>query len=496
MSLRMVCLDRARTQLRALTEEFASADATVLDRAASAAADLPRLSECADIATLTRDREIPSTPAERARLDEVTEQYAHARSLFETGHYAEGLAAAQALTRSLGDTLPRRAAEVHYLEGDLLFFQGRASKAVDAYAEAIYAAERGGYGLYLARSYARCAFVTTTLTNYAESQRLARHAEAVMAAIGQDPLAETWRLHAVAGQRAAEGRIGESQALIERALQVYSKAYGRDAVTATLMSAVGAASRRDKPREALHWLQEGLAVQEALLGSHHPRLAYPLTHLGRVLVSLGRPDEAILLFERAIALRQLLAEKDDGSIWEEYLWEAAAYDEKRDYARALEMAGRARERVNRPPNKARVAALYGWIQVESGATAEALPELQKTAAFLESLKWPGGDEDLMLALRAIGLADHKLGHDGEAVTALDKACAMAEEHHLPLDLAESQFLLAQVLWAKPDRRARARQLAELAHRGFADVSNPLRADGVRDWIATLPSVELRMLQIR
>jgi eukaryotic-like serine/threonine-protein kinase len=489
MSLRMLCLDRARAQLKALTEVFASADATVLDRAASATANLPRLSECADVAMLTRDREAPRTQGERARLDEVTAQYAHARSLFETGRYAEGLTAAQSLARSLGDALPRRAAEVHYLEGELLFLQGDPEKAGPAYEEAIYAAERGGYGLYLARSYARYAFVESCSRHYAESQRLARHAESVMAAIGLDPLAETWRLNAFAAERGAVGRVDESLALQERAFQVYSKAYGRDAVAATLMSAVGSTLRRQKPRDALHWLQEGLAVQEALLGSHNPRLAYPLVHLGRVLIALGRPDEAIALLERAIALRRLVADKDDHIIVDGYLREAEAYDEKRDHARALEMAGRARGLVALPQNRARIDALYGWIQVESGAAAEALPALQKAAAIQAAFNWAGGDEDLMRALRAIGLAHHKLGHHAEAIAAIEKARAMAEEYQLPLELAESQFLLARVLWAKPDQRAHAHQLAELALRGFADVPNPLRADSVRDWIATLLPAE-------
>src|SRR5262249_28043017 len=52
LSLRMECLDRRLAELRSLTDLFASADATVVEKASVAARSLPSLATCADGAAL------------------------------------------------------------------------------------------------------------------------------------------------------------------------------------------------------------------------------------------------------------------------------------------------------------------------------------------------------------------------------------------------------------------------------------------------------------
>ncbi|HSP77080.1 MAG TPA: serine/threonine-protein kinase, partial [Myxococcaceae bacterium] len=96
--LQEYCLERRRSQLRALTELLARGpDRELVDRAVQAAQSLPPLAYCADARALTAAVPPPEEPAVRARVESLQERVDRLQALHDAGKFREGL--------SLGDSL-------------------------------------------------------------------------------------------------------------------------------------------------------------------------------------------------------------------------------------------------------------------------------------------------------------------------------------------------------------------------------------------------------
>ncbi|HXU64537.1 MAG TPA: serine/threonine-protein kinase [Polyangia bacterium] len=89
LDLRMACLNGRLTDLRALTDVFAGADAKVVENAVTSAAALPRVDRCADVALLRAVVQPPADEATRARVDRLRAQLAHLTAVWHAGRCSE-----------------------------------------------------------------------------------------------------------------------------------------------------------------------------------------------------------------------------------------------------------------------------------------------------------------------------------------------------------------------------------------------------------------------
>ena len=97
LDLRMDCLDRDRDSLRALTDVLAAADIDMVSRAIDAAAALPDIARCADVAALRVVVPAPRDPLLRQQVDRLRQRIAEARALGDTGRWEQGIAKARPL---------------------------------------------------------------------------------------------------------------------------------------------------------------------------------------------------------------------------------------------------------------------------------------------------------------------------------------------------------------------------------------------------------------
>ncbi|MCA9713163.1 MAG: serine/threonine protein kinase, partial [Myxococcales bacterium] len=93
---RMLCFDRGRTELRALSDGFAKADAQVVENAREGAAALPRLDVCDDTKALLAAVPPPAGDAARAQEQQIRERLAEARVHDLRGEWATAFEMTQA----------------------------------------------------------------------------------------------------------------------------------------------------------------------------------------------------------------------------------------------------------------------------------------------------------------------------------------------------------------------------------------------------------------
>src|SRR5262249_52845607 len=102
---RMECLEERRQHLAALTQVLGVAGAEEVQHAVRAAADLPRIDDCADPPAL-RKRERPLDPAVRGKIEALQADLARGKALRGVGNLKEARAVIQNLltaARSLGN---------------------------------------------------------------------------------------------------------------------------------------------------------------------------------------------------------------------------------------------------------------------------------------------------------------------------------------------------------------------------------------------------------
>ena len=95
MTLRMVCLDQKLQEMSALVDVLAHADEAMVEKAASAAAGLGSLDQCADVPGLLANAPAPSDPALRTRVAEIRKELSRAAALRLTGRSNEAAALAE-----------------------------------------------------------------------------------------------------------------------------------------------------------------------------------------------------------------------------------------------------------------------------------------------------------------------------------------------------------------------------------------------------------------
>ncbi|HVH98669.1 MAG TPA: serine/threonine-protein kinase, partial [Enhygromyxa sp.] len=145
LDLRQACLDRGRKAFEALTEQFGSGEATVIERAIEAAAELPDPRRCGDVDALLSGVQAPPEAAV-VEVAELREHLAEIETLATTGRWQQGLALAeQAVAQARGTGYGPVLAEALLVHGRLLAESRAGNKALAALQTALDEAERSGH---------------------------------------------------------------------------------------------------------------------------------------------------------------------------------------------------------------------------------------------------------------------------------------------------------------------------------------------------------------
>ena len=417
LGLRMDCLGRDRDSLRALTDLLAAADVDMVSRAIDAAAALPDIERCADVAALRVAPPAPRDPLLRQQVDRLRQRSAEARALGDAGRWNQGIAKAQPLLDQAAKMgYEPVVAEVLALLGFMDGMMDNAKESAEYSERALWLAETIRYDEVAAG--AAVALVGTVgymLGRPEEGERWGRFADAILKRMGPGherlqawlannrgetrvfagelAIAEPEMLKAIALKRKVDGgasadvaesmntlaelyaRRGELVKAIDMADQaraIYDREYGSDGI----MSGRGYSNRCEylstlgRYGEALDSCQKALAIWEAALGTDHVWLGYALTGIGVALTGLQRPREAVAPLRRALDIRKrreaLAAAR--GETW--FALARAEWDAGEDRAAARAAAASARsEYATAPGAEEKVRAVEVWLAAHGGKGA-------------------------------------------------------------------------------------------------------------------------------
>ncbi len=282
---RMACLQRRRSELKALLELYAQkADAEVVDKAVPAATGLSRLSACADTESLLAAVPPPAGAETKNQVNKLREKLDEALALEKAGKYQLALPLAKDASKAAQqiDYPPIRAESLFRL-GVLQSMIGKPSEAENTLYQAARAAA-------LAKDVALLARVSTGLVSVlgdkqarlGEALAISRLAEANVAQAGDDPLLLAGALYNLAVVYARQGKYPEAKTRFERVLALRKKVLPDDHLQmAGAHHALGVANEElgNKDQAQKHY-QRALSIWENTLGPDHPDVARALNGLG------------------------------------------------------------------------------------------------------------------------------------------------------------------------------------------------------------------------
>ena len=267
LDLRMSCLSDNLDQVHALVDTIAAPEGRAAAfQAVTAAKNLTPVSRCADVAVLRSDLPLPKDEQTLQAVVRLRRTLLEVRALREVGSIHAAFAKAQALRRDV------EAAGYRPLLGKTLTALGMVQTDLGVPAEqtledAVFAGESVRDDLTVATASAALVFIVGyRLDRLDDAKRWARLSAAALDRLVKSHESErvrSWLLH-------------------NHAVALYSH-------------------RNLEPALAL--IQQAIALKEETVGKDHPDTALSLWSLGSFLTYMGRSDEALPVFQRAIGDR-------------------------------------------------------------------------------------------------------------------------------------------------------------------------------------------------
>ncbi len=431
LSLRMACLERRMTGLRALSDVLARPDRQVVVQAVSAAHALTELRGCADIAALRAPVPPPDDPVVRAWVEELRTRLAEAEAMKNASQFAQAQPLAKQVVEAAGPLGYRP------LEGEALALLGHIEErlshfddAAELLQRAVFAAMAGGDTLTAARAAAVLGRVQCHRADYAGVRLWTDHARASLERAGGNDALEASVHAALACSANDRLRFAEAREHQQRALTLMERALGANNpglipylnVLSYIHDGLG------QMEQSLALVERSVALAQRALGPEHPSTAHAFYTLGGRLARLGRNDDAIAALERSVSLFEKSLGPDSASVAYSLVELGPVLSQRGDQARAasvLERSFTLFEKAYGAEHPTLAHGLWNWgmVRVRQGRAREALPRLERA---LTLVRKAFGEEHSRLAFPhlALGLAYQQLGRAGEARGAFEKAIAL------------------------------------------------------------------------
>ncbi len=465
--LEMACLRERREELGALVELLIEGDATVVAKATQAAADLASVDGC-------RQRGVEAAvmagvpPSQQAEVDEIRLTLARSVAAYKAGLFAVGIERAEAASQRAA-VLGYGPVEVEalYRLGTLQGFAGQLDEAEHTLRDATLRAVEVRHDRVAVQSATMLAFVVGYRQGKPEEGIIwTRHAKSALGRLEWDPLLD-------AEIRVTRASIFQVQGHYELALTEFTNALeqrieqmGEDhpTVGASYNNIGGTLRELGRNEEALAAMERARAVWGASYGPQHPVVATAHNGIGGVLEQMGRFVEARERFEQALQIREGAFGPDHISLaiildnLGSVLTRLGEFDRaQRVVERALAM--RERSLGSSHPHYPSSLVNLGLVAEKQGRLEDACAFHRRAIALWEESLGPT-HPFLSHPLTSLGRAERALGRDEIARPLLERALGIREAGAKATELAETQLLLAQVLW--PTEPGRARELAERA----------------------------------
>ncbi|MEM9453473.1 MAG: serine/threonine-protein kinase [Myxococcota bacterium] len=321
MRLRMRCLDRRRSSLRASVDVLADADAKVVQNAVKLVAGLPALTRCDDLDWLEQqDQRVPppEDPDLAAEVEALRERLADIEAMDKAGRYAEALEKVEAMwPHAEALEYSPLLAEVRHLQGDLRERNGQyAGSEQDLRRAHALALENHHDEITLGTAQSLAFVVGVRLARYVEGRQWGEMEALPLAQGSGEPTEVAESLSILGSVCLSQGEHEKAQEYYQRALELREKALGPEhpLVAATLDNLGGVYGGRGEYEEAKAYYERAIELWERTLGADHPLVASTLNNLGVVYDLQGKYEKAKAYYRQALEKQERSLGADHPSV--------------------------------------------------------------------------------------------------------------------------------------------------------------------------------------
>jgi serine/threonine protein kinase/tetratricopeptide (TPR) repeat protein len=456
LDLRQACLDRGRRAFEALTEQFASGEATVIERAIEAAAELPDPRRCSDVnALLTGVEAPPETVA--VEVGDLREHLAEIEMLGNTGRWQQGLALAeQAVEQARGTRYGPVLAEALLVHGRLLAESRAGDEALAALQTALDEAERNAHDELVPRVATELASLSIyTRPDPIRGRIWARRAMTALDRVQGDGHARARGLRALGNIERLDGENAQAEAHLREALELLDEHSAGHPDRAIMLNDLGNTlydqGRFDAAGEAY---EQALTQSIQSFGANHPRVGHAHYNLARVALAQANFDEVRTQNEQARTIYEAAYGPRHRDVGKVELLAANAAVAAGELADAVVHARRVKDiyDVEFAPDsldRAEPDLVLGHIAFATKQYDEALTHYRGCLA-TQRAALPPGHIQMALTLTNIGLVHLSLDEPDPAVDNLGEAVVLLEAGELvdPEELRLARHYLGDALLAR------------------------------------------------
>jgi serine/threonine protein kinase/tetratricopeptide (TPR) repeat protein len=433
LDLRMSCLSDRLGQVKALSDLFATADASIVERSVQSVESLPTLSRCADAAALRAPIPPPADPTTRRRVEELHPRLAQIGALDLAGKYTEGLALATVAAKDAESLrYPPLEAEAQLKLGQLLADHGDFAEATRVLRTSLVLGISGRHDEVAAWAATDLVYsLGLGQERYDEASGWAELARGVIDRLkNKDDILGVFHRR-LAALREEQGKLDESLSEAKEALDLELRKYGPEhhRVAVAYRDLGRAYYVSGKNEEALDCYQRSSAIDEKSLGADHPGFARALSGLANVYAAMGQYERAAATNLRALQIYQRLNpdHADIAILCNNMGNELEGLGKLDEALKYYQQALAVTERTRGASRTLVVSQLnIGNVELELGQTQAGLHRLEGALALAEREL---GTQHYVYgrALTSVGEAHRRLGHLEQAVTLLRRGEAIEEK---------------------------------------------------------------------
>ena len=306
LDLRMACLGERLNGARSLTQLLSQADGEVVDNAVDAADGLGTLELCADPKLLRNVLPPPGDAATRDEVAHIRAGIAEAKVLHDAGNEKAATGNLRALVADA-----RRVryspvlAEALLLLGEVLAGGDDGAGSHQAIKEAAWLAEASRADETEAEAVVFLVWTSGALGRYDEADDWTGQAYAILDRIGGHERLRAWLETHIADNRKSQGRYPEALAHEERAVALKVHAgVSRGDVARSLNNEANVLVDIGRNQEAVGYFDRAIADLAREVGAEHPLVATFISNKGESLDKLGRHEEARAAYRQALSIEE------------------------------------------------------------------------------------------------------------------------------------------------------------------------------------------------
>jgi len=454
LDLRMRCLERSRSAFSRTVDMLATADTTVVERAVSMVASLPKPARCDDVDALQAALPPPERAEDAAEVEAVRDQIVGVRLLLVADRAREALTTVESLAVR-AEALPYAPlqAEIRVVHGIVLVNAGRYPEAEAELTAAYRLATEIGHQEPASRAARELTVVHgQLLAKYPVGLAWGVTAESLARRVDLEGPQHANALRTIAIIELLQGEIERAADGFEHSLRIWESRPDAGLDLARALSDLGNL-RFDQGRldEALVVYRRAHAIRLAELGEGHPELGLDAANMGHVRLAQGRLVESELDYRRGIELWTRTRGPDHPSValllanLGAVLYEQGRYDEALAIHRRVLTT---RERSLGPTHPF-VAQSLSSIALALHAKGELEPAREHGRRALEVFE-ASDDANVIKQIYELSATELALGDIDAAAARRERMLERARERfgEASPEHALAEFGLAEVRWAR------------------------------------------------